>query len=137
MGGHHFRSKSDSEVALHLFEELGPRCLDQLRGEFAFMIWDRRGGRLFATRDRFGIKPLFYTETSKWFVAASEVRALFALDISRDWDPEMVYQNLFLCLNEDRTLFKNIYQVPPGHYLVASSRSSRLIKYWDLNYPRR
>ena len=73
--GHVFRTRSDSEIALHLYEDAGARCLHRLRGEFAFAIWDERDGLLFAGRDRFGIKPLYYTLHDGACHVASEVKA--------------------------------------------------------------
>ena len=84
--GHRLRTRSDSEIALHLYEELGTGCLEQLRGEFAFILWDGRTGQLFAARDRFGIKPLYYAWRGDVLVLASEAKALFAAGIPAGWD---------------------------------------------------
>ena len=89
--GHRFRTGSDSEIALHLYEDLGPECLHHLRGEFAFVIWDGRNRRLFAGRDRFGVKPLFYAEHGGALYLASEVKALFAMGVPARWSAEAVY----------------------------------------------
>src|SRR6478735_3693972 len=75
--GHHLRTRSDSEIALHLYEDLGVQCLHRLRGEFAFVLWDENHRTLFAARDRFGIKPLFYAIHGETLYLASEVKALF------------------------------------------------------------
>src|SRR5262249_31074545 len=77
-GGHRLRTRSDSEIALHLYENLGPQCLHRLRGEFALVLWDETHRTLFAARDRFGIKPLFYALHGDTLYLASEVKALFA-----------------------------------------------------------
>jgi asparagine synthetase B (glutamine-hydrolysing) len=86
--GHQFRTRSDSEIALHLYEEMGPACLEHLRGEFAFAIWDEKNQTLFAARDRFGIKPLFYARVGDTLYLASEVNALFAAGVPAGWDHE-------------------------------------------------
>lgn len=135
--GHRFRTETDSEIALHLFEEMGPGCLEELRGEFAFVLWDGTTGTLFAARDRFGIKPLFYAQMGDALILASEAKALFAAGLSAAWDLEAVYQQIFGCFSPDRSLFAGVRQVPPGHYLHVAARSSRLIRYWDVSYPRR
>jgi asparagine synthase (glutamine-hydrolysing) len=134
--GHRFRTHSDSEIALHLYEDLRMDCLKRLRGEFAFIIWDERNGELFAARDRFGIKPLFYFQDGGKLCLASEAKALFAAGVPANWDRESAFQNLFLSVDQDRSLFKGIRQVPPGHYLVATRRSVRVHRYWDVDYPR-
>lgn len=134
--GHQFRTRSDSEIALHLYEEMGAACLDQLRGEFAFIIWDEQNQTLFAARDRFGIKPLFYARVKDTLYLASEVKALFAAGVPASWDHESMFQNLFLCVDQDRSLFKEIRQVPAGHYLLAREHSTEVKRYWDANYPR-
>jgi asparagine synthase (glutamine-hydrolysing) len=132
--GHHFRTGSDSEIALHLYEDLGPECLHQLRGEFAFVIWDGRNRRLFAGRDRFGVKPLFYAEHDGALYLASEAKALFAMGVPAGWSAEAVYAGGFIVPGE-RTLFRNVHAVPPGHYLRATPESRRLHQYWDIDYP--
>src|SRR5215475_3030563 len=76
--GHRFRTKSDSEILLHLYEEHGVECVHKLRGEYAFVLWDERKKLLFAGRDRFGIKPLFYAELNGRLTLASEVKVLHA-----------------------------------------------------------
>ena len=84
--GHRFRTRSDSEIALHLYEETNVHCLHRLRGEFAFVIWDEKQQTLFAARDRFGIKPLFYAWHNRVLYIASEVKALFAAGVPARWD---------------------------------------------------
>jgi asparagine synthase (glutamine-hydrolysing) len=79
--GHRLRTRSDSEIALHLYEDLGPQSLHRLRGEYAFVLWDDAQQRLFAARDRFGIKPLFYAWHQGALYLASEVKALFAAGV--------------------------------------------------------
>jgi asparagine synthase (glutamine-hydrolysing) len=134
--GHCFRTRSDSEIVLHLYEEEGPACLRHLRGEFAFILWDAARRRLFAARDRFGIKPLYYMQAGDLLLLASEAKALFAAGAPAAWDPESFYQHLFVGPSPDRTLFAGVLQVPPSHYLLAAGRTRRLVRYWDLDYPR-
>jgi asparagine synthase (glutamine-hydrolysing) len=136
--GHVLRSTSDSEIAVHLYEELGAQCLEQLRGEFAFVLWDERNRRLFAARDRFGIKPLFYAVHDGTLILASEIKALLAAGVPARWDTEALFQQLAdgMAPHADRTLFHGIHQVPPGHYLLAGEHGLRLVQYWDFDYPR-
>src|SRR5262249_33216544 len=133
--GHRFGTRSDSEIALHLYEDFGVHCLPHLRGEFAFVIWDTPNQTLFAARDRFGIKPLFYAFHQDTLFLASEVKALFAAGLPARWDQESFYHHATgpsLC---DRTLFEGVHQVPPGYYLLATRNSLRLLRYWDFDYP--
>src|SRR5882762_4210282 len=115
---------------------MGPASLEHLRGEFAFVIWDEEKETLFAARDRFGIKPLFYARIKDRLYLASEVKALFAAGVPANWDSESMFQNLFLSVDQDRTLFKGIRQVPAGHCLIARPGSVEVTCYWDANYPR-
>ena len=134
--GHRLRTRSDSEIALHLYEDLGTACLRQLRGEFAFALWDGLNDTLFAARDRFGIKPLYYAQHGGTLYLASEIKALLAAGVPARWDRAAFFQaNHFLRGPQDRTLFDGIYQVPPGHYLLATGGQVRLIRYWDFDYP--
>jgi asparagine synthase (glutamine-hydrolysing) len=135
--GHRLRTRSDSEIALHLYEDLGTACLSHLRGEFAFALWDGPNDTLFAARDRFGIKPLFYATHRGTLYLASEIKALLAASVPARWDRAAFFQaNHFLGIPtvQDRTLFEGIYPVPPGHYLLASGGQVRLIRYWDFDY---
>ena len=134
--GHRLRTRSDSEIALHLYEELGAQCLHRLRGEFAFVLWDATNRAIFAGRDRFGIKPLFYAFYEETLYLASEVKALFAAGVPRRWDAESVSHAVEFGGHQVRTLFDGIFQVPPGHYLLATDRHIQLIQYWDFNYPK-
>ena len=135
--GHTFRTRSDSEIALHLFEDRGPRALHSLRGEFAFALWDARDNQLFAARDRFGIKPLYYTIHDGTFYLASEVKALAELGVPLRWDHENLYDIHFVAHAPDRTLFKGIYQLPPASYLLTDGEHVRVMPYWDWDYPDR
>lgn len=135
--GHRFRTESDSEIVIHLYEEYGSGCLQFLRGEFAFVLWDENKRQLFAARDRFGIKPLVYALHNGGIILASEAKALFAAGVPARWDEESFFDacNLQYVMPE-RTLFGGVFQLLPGHYLIAGEDGRVLTtqKYWDLNY---
>jgi asparagine synthase (glutamine-hydrolysing) len=133
--GHRLRTRSDSEIALHLYEQVGVHCQHRLRGEFAFVIWDEKQQVLFAARDRFGIKPLFYSWQGDKLYIASEVKALFAAGVRARWDEESVYQSFTFGGHQMRTLYDGVHQLPPGHYLIATEKHFQITRYWDFNYP--
>ncbi|MGK7936525.1 MAG: hypothetical protein AB4206_12120 [Xenococcaceae cyanobacterium] len=89
--GYQLQTNSDSEIALHLYDEFGSDCLHHLRGEFAFVIFDEHNQSLFAARDRFGIKPLYYTIYQNTLYLASEIKALFAAGVPASWDSESFF----------------------------------------------
>jgi asparagine synthase (glutamine-hydrolysing) len=153
--GHSFRTRSDSEVAAHAYEEWGPECVERFRGMFAIAVYDRRGlrpgedgGVLFLARDRLGIKPLYYTVNSKqhtvdsnYFLFASEVRTLLASGVvprrlSRD---ALESYLLFGSVSEPMTLVEGIFSLPPGHRLTVkvgdSQRAIAPERYWDIATP--
>lgn len=134
--GHLLRTQSDSEIAVHLYEDFGLEMLKYLRGEFAFVLWDSRQQRLYAARDRFGIKPLFYAKFQNTLYIASEAKALFGAGVPATWDLEAVYRQLFLCYAPDHSMFERVRQIPPGHVLIEQDATTRLLKYWDFGYPR-
>jgi asparagine synthase (glutamine-hydrolysing) len=134
--GHRFRTRSDSEVLLHLYEEHGVRCVDHLRGEVAFVLWDAANQVLLAGRDRFGIKPLYYADDGDRLVLASEAKALFAAGVRAGWDLESVYQACSVGgPAQDRSLFAGVRQLPAGHFLLATARHRNVVRYWDLDFP--
>jgi asparagine synthase (glutamine-hydrolysing) len=133
--GHRLRTRSDSEIALHLFEDYGVQCLHQLRGEFALVLWDARRRLLFAARDRFGIKPLFHAWHRNALYLASEAKALFAAGVPARWDEESVYQAVGFGGFQRRTLFDGVHQIPPGHFMLATERHTQVSPYWDFHYP--
>jgi asparagine synthase (glutamine-hydrolysing) len=130
--GHRFISDGDSEIVLHLYEEYGERCLDFLRGEFAFIIWDERRRSIFAARDRFGVKPLQYQLDSAGLILASEAKAILHGKRQSRWDPTSLSRVLtHQYLAPDETLFDGIRQLPPAHFLTYGDGTLRLTKYWD------
>jgi asparagine synthase (glutamine-hydrolysing) len=134
--GHEFRSSTDSEVILHLYEDAGEDCVRQLNGMFAFVIWDRRTGTLFAARDRLGIKPLYYYEDSDWFLCASEIKALLehpAVRAAPDWRGVADYLFAGYTLGSN-TMFANVRQVPPAHCLRVDAAGPRVKEYWAPRY---
>jgi asparagine synthase (glutamine-hydrolysing) len=134
--GHTFRTRSDSEIALHLYEDTGARALHRLRGEFAFALWDERDGLLLAGRDRFGIKPLYYALHDGACHVASEVKAFPELGVPLRWDADTVFDlHRGLMHPPSRSPFDGIQQIPPGSYLVTDGRSARVLPYWDWDYP--
>ncbi|HET9316847.1 MAG TPA: asparagine synthase (glutamine-hydrolyzing) [Vicinamibacteria bacterium] len=134
--GHRFRTRSDSEIALHLYEDRGARAVHALRGEFAFVLWDARDGQLFAARDRFGIKPLYYAVHDGAVHLASEVKALHELGVPLRWDRDTLYDVHFVSHPPDRTLFAGVFQVPPGCTLTTDGEHVRIVPYWDWDFPR-
>lgn len=132
--GYRFITESDSEIALHLYDEYGPRFVDHLRGEFAVVISDRISGEMIAVRDRFGIKPLFYAQMNGEIFFASEIKALLALGIPARWDAAGVMSEL-ASVRGHATMFENIRQVPPGYVLIAKDGNIRIDQYWDNVYP--
>jgi len=133
--GHQLRTRSDSEIALHLYEDLGPQCLHQLRGEYALVLWDEAQQRLFAARDRFGIKPLFYAWHEGALYLASEVKALFAAGVPARWHREALFNATVMGYQPTETLYEGISQLPPGHYLLAGPNGMQIHRYWDFDYP--
>ncbi|MFB6448174.1 asparagine synthase (glutamine-hydrolyzing) [Bradyrhizobium tunisiense] len=135
--GHRFGSRTDSEILVHLWEDHGTGAIERLRGEFAFVLWDSAKRILLAARDRFGVKPLYYAVANNQIWLASEAKALFAAGVPARWDQQSFFEMCHLYYPQGRTLFAGISQVPPGHYLIADEGDLRIVKYWDLDYPRR
>jgi asparagine synthase (glutamine-hydrolysing) len=135
-GGHRFRSETDSEVIIHLYEEKGPECVRQFNGMFAFALWDGPRRRLLLARDRFGVKPLYYTMVGNTLAFASEVKAFLALPgFSASPDPfalaeHFTFQNTF----GSRTMFSGVKLLPAGHYLVCENGLVETRLYWDLRF---
>jgi asparagine synthase (glutamine-hydrolysing) len=131
---HHFRSQTDTEVVVHLYEEEGIQCLSRLRGMFAFAIWDENKRQLFLARDRFGQKPLYYYLDEKKLLFASEIKSILAsrlVEISPDY--QALYQ--YVCLGyvpHPNTGFRGIKKLSPGHYLVTDGVKVSLKRYWSL-----
>ena len=134
--GHIFYTKSDTEVIIHLYEEHGAECLSRLNGQFAFAIWDKNKERLFIARDRVGIRPLFYTRVNRSFLFASEIKSLFADHrIRREIDPKALDQIFtFWMTIPPRTAFKDIFELPAGHYMVVKDAEAHIEKYWDPDF---
>src|SRR5215216_116437 len=135
--GHSFRTKSDVEVLLHLYEEHGIDFLDKINGQFAFVIYDRNNRRLFLARDHFGINPLYYTIVNGLFIFASEIKAILEHpQVPREVDLTGLDQTLsFPGLVSPRTMFKGIQSLKSGHYIVVENGEVSVREYWDLDYP--
>ncbi|HTY85555.1 MAG TPA: asparagine synthase (glutamine-hydrolyzing) [Silvibacterium sp.] len=134
--GHTFTTRSDTEVILHLYQEEGEDCVHRLNGQWAFAIWDGDRHKLFVSRDRLGVRPLFYTRTANRFLFASEIKALLRCpDVSLGLDLQALEQVFtFWFVLPPRTAFRNIWQLPPGHSLTLENGDLRIWQYWDLRY---
>lgn len=136
--GHRFKTRTDTEVVLHLYERHGPRCLERLNGQFAIAIWDSARRRLFLGRDRLGVRPLFYTETPGGaLLFASEIKSILSDRRARaEIDPEVVRQIfLFWAPTSPRTAFRGIVELPPGHFLLSDADGTRVASYWENAFP--
>lgn len=131
-----FQSNSDSELVLALYQIHGiPACLTHLRGEFSFVIYDNRqdSRRIIAARDRYGIKPLVYTKLGSKLLVASEAKAFLPMGWEPRWDVRAISDAGWMF--DDRTLFRGVKKVLPGHYLnIAEQGSVHQVKYWDAEY---
>lgn len=127
-----FRTSSDTEVLLRMWERDGVGCLDKLNGMFAFAVWDESEKDLTIVRDRAGIKPVFYSTAGGTFHFASEIKAILAMGVAAELDHESLHQFLtFLWPVPPRTMFKNIYQIEPGHYLKWKNGAVSINEWWD------
>jgi len=136
--GHHFRTSSDTEVILHLYEQHGPACLQRMNGQFAIAIWDRNRRRLFLARDRLGVRPLFYTETpDKTLLFASEIKALFSdARVSRELDPNRIDEVFrFWAPLPSHSVFKGVSELLPGHFLFADEQGIHQERFWANQFP--
>lgn len=141
--GYEFQTNTDTEVIIYAYCHWGIECIHQFNGMFAFALWDRKNQRFYLARDRYGIKPLYYTQTSaRTLVFASEAKAILQYpEYKMETDLEAVieyftFQNIFT----DKTFYKDIKLLPPGHYIeidLANPHSDRLLtikQYWDFNF---
>lgn len=138
--GHRFRSRTDTEVVVHLYEEYGTACLERLRGMFAFAIWDARQQTLLLARDRLGKKPLFYCAHPRHFSFASEPKAFLAdPDLPREPDPVALHYYLtYQYVPSPYSAFRGLQKLPPAHYLlVRPGEAPRVTRYWKLSYGRK
>ncbi|HBH45857.1 MAG TPA: asparagine synthase (glutamine-hydrolyzing) [Candidatus Jacksonbacteria bacterium] len=130
-----FKTSSDTEVILAAYNKWGSDCVQHLRGMFAFAIWDEMTQTLFCARDRFGIKPFYYTTQNSNFIFASEAKALlpFLSSIKTDIQALKDYFAFQFCLGE-KTLFQQVLQLEPAHYLIIKNNQIKIKKYWEVNF---
>jgi asparagine synthase (glutamine-hydrolysing) len=134
--GHSLRTNSDTEVIVHLYEEFGEECVSKLQGMFSFALWDENKRLLLLARDRIGIKPLYYCVSDQALLFGSEVKAILA-DGSVPAEVDFIALDTFLSfqyLPGERTLFKHIKKLSPGHYLTVHQGALKISQYWDLHF---
>jgi asparagine synthase (glutamine-hydrolysing) len=137
--GHRFKSHSDTEVVLHLYEDKGVDCLKDLRGPFAFAIWDSRGERLFIAKDRIGKKPLYYTYKNQTLTFASEIKAILQdPEVSAEVNRPAITDYLsYGYTPTPETMFKGIMKLPPAHFITYEKGNIKIEKYWELNFSKK
>ena len=132
--GHSFRTQSDSEILIHLYEEYGVDCLKHLHGEFAFALYDQNKKLWFCARDRSGTRPLQFVHQPGLFLIASEAKALFAAGVPAKLDRESFWFAQHLqYLPQGTTLFEGVQMIRPAHYLLVDENGARQHSYWNLN----
>jgi len=137
--GHVFKTQSDTEVIVHLYEEYGCDCLEKLRGMFGFAIWDSNKKSLFLARDRVGIKPLYYYLGEHFLCFASEMKAILVDPaVRREIDPAMIDRFLtYFYVPGPATLLRNFFKLEPGHWLLVQDGKIRVQSYWDIEFQPR
>ncbi len=134
--GRNFATRSDTEVILHLYDMYGAECVQHLNGQWAFAIYDRQRKQVFLSRDRMGIRPLFYTFANGRLLFASEIKAIFADEtVSREVDLRALDQIFtFWCTLPSRSFFEGVHQLPPGHSALLAGDDLKVFPYWKLDY---
>lgn len=131
--GHRFQSKCDSEIIIALYREYGVSMMAHLRGEFAFVLYDARSQHVFAARDRYGVKPLFYTVNDGRLLIASEMKAFLPFGWQPEWDVQSIIEAGYL--SDERTIFQGVQKLKPGRYMSIMSFSAiSQQEYWDMDY---
>jgi asparagine synthase (glutamine-hydrolysing) len=135
--GHEFRTRSDTETLLHLYEELGVGCAEAMTGMFAFAVWDERRRRCLLVRDRLGIKPLYFWHRDGVLIFASEIKAILAHPwVTRSLDPGVLREYLaFRYVAGPRTFFRDIQRLLPGHRLIWEGGRVTVERYWNVTAP--
>jgi asparagine synthase (glutamine-hydrolysing) len=133
--GHRFCSSTDTEVVLHAFEEWGESCVTRFNGMWAFAVWDEKSRSLFLSRDRFGIKPLYFFQENGVFVFASEIKSILAVRPDQRL-PNLPYISNFLAYglmdHRDETFFRNIRAIPPAHSMTVTCDKVTIRRYWEI-----
>ena len=135
LGAENFRTKSDTEVILRAYQKWGRACLDHFRGMFAFALWDERQKSLFCARDRFGIKPFYFTQQQDQLYFASEAKALlpFVTSIKTNVEALKEYLSFQFCF-QGKTLFNEVSELQPGHSLICKNGTVTTQRYWQVYY---
>ena len=134
--GHIFKTKSDTEIIVHGYEQWGADCVARFRGMFAFAVWDVRARRLLLVRDRLGVKPLFYARTGNGLTFGSEMKSILEDPaVSREWRADALDAYLtFQYIPGPSTIYRDIQKLPPGHLLIAEPSGITIRQYWDLEF---
>jgi asparagine synthase (glutamine-hydrolysing) len=134
--GHVFRTQTDTEVIVHLYEEYGETCVEKLRGMFGFAIWDERRKTLLLARDRVGIKPLYYWLGERSIIFGSEIKSILASgEVEAEVLPGVVDRFLtFYYLPGQETLFRNVRKLAPGSYMLVKEGKTQIRQYWDIQF---
>lgn len=135
--GHRFTTSSDTEVLLHLYEEYGADCLEMLNGQFAFAIWNTRDQTLFLARDRVGVRPLFYCHKNGKLVFGSEIKTILSTGIVQAEVEPAILEQVFTFWGpiSPATIFKDIVELPAGHYMEVKSGECKVQSYWEPRFP--
>ena len=132
--GRKFLTEDPAEIILHLYDEYGPSCLKHIDGEFSFILWDERNRLCFAARDRFGTGSLVYSKYKDTLYVGSRAKVLFAAGVPAIWDQDALFQFFHIFPDQEKTLFKGVFNIPAGHYLVATEDRVTVRQYWDSDY---
>ena len=138
--GHVFKTKSDTETIVHAYEEWGTSCFEHLNGQWALVIWDLRKKQIIMSRDRHGIRPLYYTKHKGKIIFASEIKAIFAdKSIAREFDPNGLSEIFtYWSTVAPKTTFKNIKEIPPGNYaILKEGKEIKTIPYFNISFPKK
>lgn len=135
--GYYFNTTSDTEVIINLYQAFGKACVNKLNGQFAFAIWDKNKEQLFLARDRLGIRPLFYTKYNNTLLFGSEIKTFLAYpEFNLSIDAKALSQVFtFWTTLTPKTVFSDVYELPPGHSLTITKKGETVEKYWELSFP--